>query len=141
MLRKLIFSVLAICMLSAVGIQSQSFALPGGSNHRVRADLGGRTIASGRAEYRERVRNNQVEQRFDVEVEDATPGEIMAIHVNGLMIGTLVVNDLGIGEFQLRTAAFIDDPGDGDPIPSGFPTLIAGDAVTVGPLSGTFEDH
>ena len=140
MLRNVVLSLLAVFTLT-VCVPSSSFAIPGGVDHRVRARLDGDTPASGKAVYRERERNNQIEQRFDVEVEDATPGEIMQIHVNDLMVGTLVINELGVGEFQLRTAAFIDDEGDGDPIPSGFPTLVEGDTVTVGSLGGVFENH
>jgi len=141
MLRKSLLSLVAVLALTVVLVQSSTYAVPGGNDHRVRARMEGPTIASGKAVYRERQRNNSIEQRFDVEVEDAVPGDVMQIHVNDLMIGTIVINDLGIGEFQLRTAQFIDDPGDGDPIPSGFPTLVEGDVVTVGPLSGVFENH
>lgn len=107
---------------------------------RLRADLNGPTLASGSADYRERIRNNTLEQRFSVEVEDATPGDQLAVVVNGIMFGTIVVNDLGTAELQFRTETFIDDPGDGTPIPTDFPRLAAGDTITVGPnLSGVFE--
>jgi hypothetical protein len=140
MYRKTLLSALAMAFVALLAIQTQ--VLAGGANtswQKVRADLTGNTAASGKAVYRERMRNGLVEQRFSVEVEDAAPGTIMQVNVNGILFGTFVVNDLGIGELEYRTPAFIDDPGDGDPIPDGFPTLVEGDAITVGILSGVFD--
>ncbi|MGP1309667.1 MAG: hypothetical protein ACTS27_05665 [Phycisphaerales bacterium] len=108
---------------------------------RTRAEFAGQGLASGKADYRERSRNNLIEQRFSIEVEDAQPGESFTVSVNGITFGTIVANDLGVAELQFRTAEFIDDPGDGDPIPSEFPRLNAGDVITVGKMMGTFEDR
>ena len=137
MLRKLL-SLLAITI--AVIAAGQVKAIPGGGNqYRVRTNLTGATIASGKAVYRERVRGNgQIEQRFSIEVEDANPGTVMAVAVNGVMFGMIVINDLGIGELEYRTPAFNDDPNV-DPIPDNFPHLIVGDSVTVGLLAGVFH--
>lgn len=140
--RKITTVVVAALALAAISFQAASAASNrGGNDFRTRARLNGNTLASGKADYRERDRNGTVEQRFSVEVEDATPGAVMQIHVNDVLIGTIVIDDLGIGELQYRTAQFIDDPGDGDPIPDGFPTLIDGDTITVGPLAGTFVER
>jgi hypothetical protein len=110
----------------------------GGVDVRMRAALSGKTLASGRAEYRERMRGNVLEQRFSISVEDATPGAALEVTVNGVMFGTVIVNALGNADLQFRTTTFIDDPGDGSPIPTDFPRLQAGDVVTAGGLSGSF---
>lgn len=138
--RRTLLSTLVLAVVAMLTIHTHAVA--GGGNtswQRVRANLSGNTAASGKAVYRERLRNGALEQRFSVEVEDAAPGSIMQVHINGILFGTFVVNDLGIGELEYRTPAFIDDPGDGDPIPDGFPTLVDGDAITVGPLAGVFN--
>jgi len=138
MYRKLLFSVLVIAALALMNVRAQA---GGSTTHRVRAELTGNTAASGQADYRERMRKGVLEQRFSIEVEDAVPGDILAVAVNGTVVGMIVINDLGIGELEYRTPQFIDDPGDGDPIPDGFPHLVQGDVCTVGPLSGMFENH
>jgi hypothetical protein len=136
--KTLALAALALVAVTAVSLSTTAIA---GNQHRVRARMSGNTLASGKADYRERMRNGTLEQRFSVEVEDATPGDVMQININGTLFGTIVIDDLGVGELQYRTPAFIDDPGDGDPIPDGFPTLIAGDQISVGPLSGVFQNH
>jgi len=98
-----------------------------------------KSLASGKAKYRERTRGKLIEQRFDIEVEDANPGDSLAVFVNGNMYGTMIVNDLGVAELQFRTAEFIDDPGDGTPIPTEFPRTNPGATISVGDMSGTFQ--
>jgi hypothetical protein len=110
-----------------------------GTEIRTRAEFAGMGLASGKADYRERSRNNLIEQRFSVEVEDAMPGDALTVSVNGITFGTIVVNDLGVAELQFRTAEFIDDPGDGDPIPTEFPRINPGDTISVGAMKGVFE--
>ena len=108
---------------------------------RLRADLGGDTLASGKADYRERMRGKTLVQRFSVEVEDGEPGASMGVFVNGVQFGVIFLNDFGFGEIQFRTASAIDDPGDGTPIDPEFPRLQAGDSISVGKiLSGSFDE-
>ncbi len=128
-------------LASTVVVASASqFALAANSNSfRVRANLSGMTLASGSADYRERQRGNVLEQRFSVEVEDFAPDTELAVQVNGMLFGTIITDALGGGELQFRTAQFIDDPGDGTPLPTDFPHIAAGDSITVGPISGTFN--
>lgn len=137
MLRKTIVPAIVLAVLALAFAHAQT-ALASGGWTKVKANLNGAGPASGKAVYRERQHGRVLEQRFSVEVEDAVPGEMMTVAVNGVVFGIIVIDDLGIGELEYRTPAFIDDPGDGDPIPDGFPTLHAGDDITVGPLSGTF---
>lgn len=101
----------------------------------------GNDQSQARARYQDRARRNTLEQRFDVEVEDFAPGTELAVSINGMSVGTIFVNALGTGELQLRTAAFIDDPDDGDPIDTDFPRLQPGDTVAVGPLKGAFVER
>lgn len=98
-----------------------------------------KSLASGKAKYRERSRGKLIEQRFDIEVEDANPGDTLAVFVDGNMYGMMIVNDLGVAELQFRTAEFIDDPGDGTPIPTEFPRINPGASISVGDMNGTFQ--
>jgi hypothetical protein len=102
---------------------------------RVRGDLEGDPGLKGNVKYMERFKNGRLMRRFKVEVEDAQPGEVFDIHVNGAFVGEIVINDLDEGRLELRTPAFIDGPDDGEPMPDSFPSLMPGDLVEVGPLS------
>lgn len=137
MIRKMLTIVTVLTVMTLLSFSNSAVA-GGNNNYRVRADLNGAGLASGKAVYRERMRQNVLEQRFSVEVEDAEPGTIMTVEINGVVFGMFVVNDLGIGELEYRTPQFNDDPGT-LPIPDGFPQLLEGDVITVGTLSGVFE--
>ena len=102
----------------------------------MQAQLSGPTLASGKSEYRERTNNGRLEQRFKVDVEDAEPGSMMMVELNGELVGIIVISPLGFGELEYRSDP---EPGESDPIPSGF-GVFAGDTITVGPLSGTYEN-
>lgn len=108
-----------------------------GNNGRfeARANLSGAGLASGKAVYKERLRGALLEQRFSVEVEDAAPGDVLEVAVNGVAFGMIVVNGLGIAELEWRNVT--NDPGVG-PLPPGFPRIQGGETITVGALSGTF---
>jgi hypothetical protein len=93
----------------------------------------------GGVRYLERLRNGRLLRRFKVEVEDAEPGEVFDVHVNGVFVGELVIDDLDEGRLELRTHTFIKDPDDGEPMPRSFPSLVPGDLVEVGPLSVILE--
>jgi len=141
MFKKLLVTVTAAIALTLVANPTPALAGGGGGNDvRVEARFAGPGLTSGKAEYRERARNNTIQQRFKVEVEDATPGDEFAVSVNGLFIATIFADGLGRAEIQFRTASFIDDPGDGTPIGSEFPMLRAGDSVSVGKMTAVFQD-
>lgn len=108
---------------------------------RSQARLFGPTALKGKVTYEQRPRQGTTEQRFKVEVERGVPLQVLQVRVNGNLVGSITVNSFGRGKLQLRTAQFIDSPGDGTPISAGFPRLDTGDVVTVGPLSGVFFDR
>ena len=108
---------------------------------RLRGDFDGAGAASGKVEYRERFKSSAgLERRFKVEIEDASPNTNFQVRVNGQLVATVTTNGAGFVEFQYRTAAFIDDPGDGIPMPNSFPSLVDGDVVTVGSMSTTLHN-
>ena len=131
----------AAILTSAAIVSISAPAIAGGFEPiRVEARMeAGNDQAQAKAKYRDRMRGNLLEQRFSVEVEDHKPGSEVSVTLNGAFVGTIFVNDLGTGEIQLRTAAFIDDPDDGNPIDTDFPRIMPGDTVTVGSLTGTFQ--
>jgi hypothetical protein len=102
---------------------------------RLRGVLEGDAGLDGSVRYLERFKNGRLMRRFKVMVEDAEPGEVFDVHVNGVLVGEVVINDLDEGRLELRSPAFIDDPNDGVPMPPSFPSLVPGDLVEVGPLS------
>lgn len=108
---------------------------------RLRGDFDGSDATSGKVEYRERFKNSRgLERRFKVEIEDAPANTDFQVRVNGQLVATVTTNGAGFVEFQYRTAAFIDEPGDGIPMPASFPSLKAGDEVTIGPMTTTLEN-
>lgn len=110
----------------------------GGDSLRLEARFGTKDGPQGKSDYRERSRNGTLEQRFKVSVEDFAAGEELAVSVNGAFVGTIFVDGLGMGELQFRTT--VDDPGDGVPIPDGFPRLVPGDTVSVGDFTATYSE-
>lgn len=136
MFKKTICSLIALTFTILLMVPA-SPALAGNNDYRVRARMSGTTLMSGQAKYRERIKHGSVEQRFSVQVEDGTPGETVTVTLNGMTLGMIVLDPLGRGELQFRTN--VDDPGDGNPIPSGFPTVEVGDTISVGDISGSFN--
>jgi hypothetical protein len=108
------------------------------NDFKILAKLFGSTTMSGKGLYRVRPKDGTIEERFKIEIEDGPAGELLDVHINGQFIVTLTLNNNGFVEFQYRTAQFIDDPGDGLPMPDDFPTIGTGDVLTIGPLSGIF---
>ncbi|MHC5003711.1 MAG: hypothetical protein ACYTJ0_11360, partial [Planctomycetota bacterium] len=102
--------------------------------YRLRGNLDGPTAMDGKVRYLERLRNGRLLRRFKVEVEDGTPGNLLDVLVNGTLVGVIEIDDMDEGRLELRSPEFIDDPGDGLPMPDDFPSLLPGDVVTVGPL-------
>ena len=133
MFRKFALSVLVL----ATAFLATAAIAGGGVDHRVRAELFDTSHASGKAEYRERMNNGRLEQRFKISIEDAEPGAMLDVFLNGELVGIIVVSPLGQGELDYRTDP---EPGESDPLPSGFPTVLAGDDVSVGSLAGIFEN-
>lgn len=136
MFKKTICSLVAL-VFTLMLMVPVSTALASNNDYKVRARMSGTTLMSGQAKYRERTKNNILEQRFSVQVEDGTPGATVTVKLNDLTLGTIVLDDFGMGELQFRTT--VDDPGDGSPIPSGFPKVLVGDTISVGDISGSFS--
>ncbi len=93
----------------------------------------------GKASFLERPRAGTIEERFKVEIERAVPGKKYVVRVDGKKVGIVKANLLGRGKLQLRTAQFINSPGDGSPLPANFPQVGNNTVVTVGPLSGPLK--
>ncbi len=107
------------------------------SKYRLHADLFSGVATIGSAVYRERIKQGALERRFLVLIQNATPNSTFDVGVNGLVVGQITTNVFGAGKFELRTAEFIDHPDEGQPMPDAFPSLVAGDFVQAGPVSGT----
>ncbi|RMH29180.1 MAG: hypothetical protein D6693_02415 [Planctomycetota bacterium] len=138
MLKNTLVTLVAVIATTAAAFVGAT-ATAGAGDVKMEARLSGPTLASGKARYEERMKKNVLEQRFKVQIEDAAPNADFAVVVAGVTVGVITTNDLGMGELQLRTATFIDDPGDGSPIPTDFPQVGPGDSVSVGSdLSGSF---
>ena len=132
--------VVAVGPLSGVFFDRE-FTRPGNENlvsskYRLVGNLVGAITMNGAALYRERIKNGLLARRFLVVVNDAAPNATFNVVVHGLIVGQLTTNNFGAGEFEMRTAAFIDSPEDGIAMPDAFPSLLPGDFVAVGPLAG-----
>ncbi len=148
MFKRSLLSLVAIAALAGtVGSFNAAYAGGGGggggggnTDVRLTARMGSRDAFSAKAVYRERLRADGLTQRFNVSIEDAVPGETYEITINGNVFGTITANDLGVAELEFRTFTPDDNPQDEEPpLPQDFPQLHAGDVITVGTLSGTFN--
>ena len=107
--------------------------------YKLKGPLDGDDAMDGDVVYREKQKKGKLLRRFKIEIEDGEPGTALPMYVNDLYIGDFIVTDEDETRYELRTAWAIDDPSDGDPMPNWFPSLIAGDVVTVGPLSTVID--
>ena len=87
---------------------------------------------SGKVEFRDRGR-----RQFSVEIEGFVPGDRYDVMIGGAVVGTLVVDAFGIGEIGFDDEAQADDVD--KPFSANFPQIDGGEAVQVGPLSGTLQ--
>jgi hypothetical protein len=101
--------------------------------YRVEGEFGN----DGGVKYQERFDDGLLEREFEVEIEHQQPNRIFAVMVRGRIVGSIHTNSLGRGRLELRTPAFINDPSDGQPLPNTFPSLRAGEVVTVGNMTAT----
>lgn len=129
---------IAFCVAALAALTVSSAALAGGGGRvRLQARMtAGNDQAQAKSVYQERTIGGSMTVRFKVEAEDFAPGTDLPVSINGNLIGTAIVNDLGVAEIQFRT--IVDEPGDGQPLPNGFPRIQAGDTISVGSLSGVY---
>lgn len=147
MKKMLAMTIAAGAMLLPLGhLAMTSVASAASASATIKADwykavarLRGNTLASGKAVYRDRERRAGVEQRLAIEIEDAEPNWVYEVHFNGELLGEITTDAFGTGELNLKTARFIDDPLEWQPLPENFPRVIDGDSITVGPVSGSFR--
>ncbi len=140
MFRKVAVAILAAVTMITLSVP-QAAQAAGNGDYRVRARMRTGTPFEGKSDYRERIRNNTLIQTFNVEVSGAQPGQVFEIHINGVLFGTMIANDLGSAELEFRTATVDNNPQDEEPpLPTDFPRINAGDVITVGTLTGTYRN-
>lgn len=110
-----------------------------GSELRTQTRLKGTRAAAGpmvgKAKFSHRL--DKVRRKFSVEIERGAPGEMFDVMVSGVVVGTVLINDSGIGELDYDDTA---DPGDRDQrFPRNFPEIDGGEVIQVGPLTGTMQ--
>jgi uncharacterized membrane protein YuzA (DUF378 family) len=100
-------------------------------------------LENGEVSYTEEMDDDVLVRTFEVEAEGFAPGESVDIAVNGNVVATVVADEDGEIELEMRSAASGgDDDDEGDEIqamPDSFPTLQPGDVVTVGAQSTTLS--
>ena len=121
-------------------ISVSSLAMAGGGDTRLRTGLNapiGAGDISGKAEFRQRGNNGR--RQFSVEVEGLAPGDMFDVMVAGVVVGTVRINDFGVGDINFDDNF---EPGVDDPatiFPANFPALNGGELVRVGDLTGTLQ--
>lgn len=89
-------------------------------------------VADGKVRYEERQVRGLLQQRLTVEIEDAVPSRTYSVIHKGIVVAKVTTNQFGFGKIELRVNG--DDPGKNV---AWLPRMRAGEAVRVGPLSGT----
>lgn len=102
------------------------------TKYRVRARLSedGSNMTS-KVDYRERTKHDRLNQRLVIRVKHGSPGENLAIKLDGIIIEQLQLDSKGKGRLKLRAKNAAD----------AFATMRAGQTIEVGPLSGELTDH
>lgn len=121
---------------SSGGASSGGSASGGGTSatSEVRIRLEAR-MRSGVVERRGRVEGKLAfeeradRRKFQAEVSRALPNAQFVVRHNGVVIGTVVTNSLGIGRIEVHQGG--DDPNQGV-----VPMMHAGDRITIGTMSG-----
>lgn len=90
---------------------------------------------SGKAKFNYRL--DKARRKFSVEIERGTPGDMFDVMVSGVVVGTVLVNELGIGELDYDDTANRTDRD--QRFPRNFPEIDGGEVVQVGPLTGTMQ--
>ena len=91
----------------------------------------------GIVKYHQKPHKGILDRRFMVNIEGAFAGEVFDVTINGVFVGQITADEFGEGQLKLRTAEF---PGDGwQDLPIDFPTLHAGDTVSVGSIVVTLH--
>ncbi|NOX54666.1 MAG: calcium-binding protein, partial [Planctomycetes bacterium] len=107
---------------------------PGGQESKLKAMLSGDTAAWGKAEFETENEGQQQEQKFEVEIYNATPGNQYNVLVDGVVVGQMTINAQGIGKLEFQT----QPEGDELPFPQNFPNVQSGSTVEVqGLANGT----
>ncbi len=126
----------AILALAVAALVGGAVVEAGGDEDRYRARLTvprGSGDVSGQADFRERGSR----RKFSVEVEGFRPGQLFDVMVAGEVVGTVLINNFGVGELDFDDRA---DPDDEDePFPPKFPAINGGELVQVGTVSGTLQ--
>lgn len=94
----------------------------------------------GKADYKDRDRDEGFEQRLQVKAKNMSPNAQYDVLFNGVLLGEITTNDFGWGKLKLRTEEFIDSPG-WEPLPDNFPRIVDGDEIEVGPARGIFSER
>jgi len=74
--------------------------------------------------------------KVEIEVSGGEPGASLDVTIGGSLVGTIGLNAEGEGHAEFSNRGDDDDSNE-SPLPDGFVPPVEGDAVTVGPLSGT----
>jgi hypothetical protein len=133
---ELMKTLAAVAIAALTSFTTTSHARPNDSETRLRASLFGDAAAGGHVEYREKQRDDGLERRFKVRVEDAAPGAEYDVFVGDYFAGSFIINSLGKGKLDLRTDASGEPGEDNEPMPPNFPLLDSGQPVLVGAMSG-----
>lgn len=100
---------------------------------KLEAPLSSGGSLKGKAAYTEEVlKNGKIRQKLSFEIQGAIPGVKLEITVKGAKLGQITADSLGRAKLELKAGG--DDPGALKSLPS----LVAGDAATVGGASGRF---
>jgi hypothetical protein len=92
---------------------------------------------SGQTDFRNRL--SVARRQFSVAIEGLDPGNEFDVMVAGIVVGTITVDALGMGDLNFDDSfePDVDDPA--TRFPSNFPALDGGELVQVGTLSATLQ--
>lgn len=93
------------------------------------------TGMNGKVIYRERIKNGALDRKLIVHVFDGEPNTFRWFRINDEKVERVYFDRHGFGRLEMRTSAFIENPGVELPMSNAIPTLLPGQIVRVGPVS------
>jgi hypothetical protein len=126
----LLGGVLGLCIHTFV--QPAAHAASGSSQKiKLAGDFQDSNGARGKFRYEEKSSGPRIDHRFEAKLNHLPPNTVLDLYVNDWWVGAVTSNSQGKVNLRMQFSV----RGDWEPVPSAFPTLQAGDVITIGTAS------
>ena len=138
---ELIIGDLVTAKLSQLNVESHSNSNENNSSSSGSLNLVAKfnALSSPRsAEYEQESENGLPKRSFEAEIEKAAPNATFEVHVNDVLVGSIVTDKNGKGKLRLSTTP--KDARD-QLMPATFPSVTVGTTINIGTAAATFQKN